>query len=98
MNWTSLYWQLNWNWSLTGTGDEDSSLSSLFEVCRYRLCLHNHFTILSFTNDAYTILHKMTEELGLHLTIPGVFCLFLFRMLRWYLVALEFSVFFGQRV
>ena len=39
----------------------------------------------------------MTEELGLHLTIPGVFCLFLFRMLRWYLVALEFSVFFRAK-
>ena len=35
----------------------------------------------------------MTEELGLHLTIPGVFCLFLFRTLRSYLVALDFSVF-----
>ena len=47
-------------------------------------------------NDAYIIMNKMREKLGLHLTISGVFCLFLFRMLRWYLVALEFSVFSGK--
>ena len=30
-------------------------------------------------------MNKMAVDLGLHLTISGVFCSFLFRMLRWYL-------------
>ena len=30
-NWTSLYWQFNWNCSSPEIGHEDSSLSNLFE-------------------------------------------------------------------
>ena len=40
----------------------------------------------------------MNVKLGLRLTTSGVFCLFLFLMLRGYLVVLEFPVTFGKRV
>ena len=97
LNWTSLYWQLNWNWSLTGTGDEDSSLSSLFEVCSYRLCLHCNLTTLILKQRCLHHSEQNDTRIGLHLTIPGVFCLFLFRMLRWYLMDLEFFCFFRAK-
>ena len=42
------------------------------------------------------IMNKMIVELGLRLTTSGVFCLFLFLMLRGYLVVLEVFVFFGE--
>ena len=40
---------------------------------------------------------KETAGLRLDLTTSGVFCLFLFRMLHWHLVVLEFSVFYRQK-
>ena len=32
VNWTSLYWQFNWNFCLTGAGDENCSLSSYLNM------------------------------------------------------------------